>query len=295
MSDDRSSHRRPLPLSGVTARTDPRFRRADGAAIRRRRARTGIWRVTRWLLPVLLVAAVLAAGAKGLVASGLLRVREIVVTGTERLSAGDVRTLVAGLEHEQVFGVNLDLYRRRLLDSPWVADVRLTRVLPATVRIDVVERRPIAAARHGQQLYLVDKTGSIIGDYGPADREHNLPVVDGLIVNDRSGGPVVVADRARLVDDLFVALAARPELLARVSEVDVSNARDVTVLFSGDTAWLHLGNRAFVERAERYLEARVALVERFGRLDYVDLRFDERLFVRGLDRDRIKPVSTPSR
>lgn len=287
----RSEHRLP-PLMGVSTRTDPHFRRSDVSAIKRRRMRGRYWRLARWVVPSVVGAVVLMYGAKGLVASGLLRVREITIVGNDRLSPGDVRTLVAGLEREQIFHVDLEHYRARLLDSPWVADVRLTRLLPARIQIVVTERVPIGAARHGQQLYLVDKTGSIIGDYGPATADRSLPVIDGLIVSDRKLGPQAVPARARLAAALFEDLDAR--LADTVSEVDVSNPHDAVVLLDEDPAWLHVGDRAFGERLERYLATREALVERFGRLDYVDLRFGERLFLRGLDSAAQTPVAARS-
>ena len=282
----------PPPVAGVSLPADPRFRRNGGSLVRRRHAKAGWRRMVRWALPVLVTAALVAAVAQGLVASGLLRVRQIVIVGNQRLSGGDVETLVSGLEQEQIFGVDLEQYRRRLLDSPWVADVRLTRVLPATIRITVTERTPIAAARSGQQLYLVDKTGSIIGDYGPADQARDLPIVEGVMTSDRKDGPAVDPARAALAASLFDGLAAMSDAGARLSEVDVSNPHDAVVLLDGDTAWLHLGERDFAARLERYLETRDALVERFGQLHYVDLRFGERVFVRGAERGtREKTVS----
>jgi cell division protein FtsQ len=290
MNPSRTS-RRSAPVAGVPAASDPRFRRSGGSSIRRRHAKAGLRRLLRWLGPSVVAAGLVFALAQGLVASGLLRVRQIVVVGNAHLSAGDVETLVAGLAQEQIFSVDLEHYRKRLLDSPWVADVRLTRVLPATIRIAVTERTPLAAARHGQQLYLVDKTGSIIGDYGPSDAVRNLPIVEGLMLSSRTSGPAVVPERAALAAALFDGLASRPDLRERLSEIDVSNPNDAVVLFSDDTAWLHIGDRDFGDRLQRYVESRGALVERFGRLDYVDLRFGERVFLRGSDRSRETPVA----
>jgi cell division septal protein FtsQ len=287
--------RRSLPVAGVSVPSDPHFRRSDASVARRRPPRT--WRrlALRWGVPLAGLGVLAVIGARGLVASGLLRVREIVIVGNERLSIGDVESLVAGLGQEQIFDVDLEAYRRRLLDSPWVADVHLTRVLPATIRIAVVERQPFAAARVGQQLYLVDKTGSIIGDYGPAHGDRDLPVVNGLATAGRDATPVIDQARAGLAAAFVEAVAPRPDLASRVSEVDVSRAEDVVVMLNDDQAWLHMGNAGFVERLDRYLEARVALVDRFGRLDYVDLRFGERVFLRALDRGRLGPVANAAR
>ena len=59
----------------------------------------------------------------------------------------------------------------------------------------------------------------------------------------------------------------------------MSNAHDAVVMFEGDATWLHLGEARFVERLNTYLELVPTLRERFRDIDYVDLRFDDRVFV----------------
>ena len=70
--------------------------------------------------------------------------------GNVRLSAGEVQALVDGLRGTSILTADLAAYRRRLLDSPWVADVALRRVLPSTVEVFVSERRPIGLVPAGQ-------------------------------------------------------------------------------------------------------------------------------------------------
>jgi hypothetical protein len=65
-----------------------------------------------------------------------------------------------------------------------------------------------------------------------------------------------------------------------VSEIDVSASRDVVVLLDDDPALVHLGDARFVERLKTYVELAPALRESLAALDSVDLRFDDRVFVR---------------
>ena len=46
--------------------------------------------------------------------------------------------------------------------------------------VRVTERRPIAAARFADQLYLVDEQGTVIDRHGPRFAEFDLPIIDGL-------------------------------------------------------------------------------------------------------------------
>ena len=60
--------------------------------------------------------------------------------------------------------------------------------------------------------------------------------------------------------------------------VDIRDAS--VVLLDGDSALLHLGDDKFLERVQSYLELSPALRERVVDIDYVDLRFDPRVYVR---------------
>lgn len=283
-----SHSRRGLPaVPAVSAPADRRFRRADAATRRRRYGRTA-GRVLRWALPALVACGVLFWLGTMALHSELLRIRRITVSGNTYLTPEDVETLVDGIRTQNLLEADLAAYRRRLLDSPWVADARLSRVLPATVTIHVTERAPMAVARLGEQLFLVDVNGVVIDEFGPRYSALELPFVDGLLVSSKAGGSSVPADRVRLTASLIASLGSRNDIRRRISQIDVTNPRDAAVMFDDDTAWLHLGDTRFVERLQNYLDLRATLRERFRAIDYVDLRFDERVYLRG---PAVRPAS----
>jgi cell division septal protein FtsQ len=65
-----------------------------------------------------------------------------------------------------------------------------------------------------------------------------------------------------------------------VSQIDVSDLHDAVLILDGDPALLRLGDTEFVARLQQYIDLAPALHERLNGIDYVDLRFDERLYVR---------------
>ncbi|HTM24431.1 MAG TPA: FtsQ-type POTRA domain-containing protein [Vicinamibacterales bacterium] len=238
------------------------------------------WRAGRWVGAALLVAyAGYRATELVLHASGL-QVRHISVHGNVRLSAGEVQAIVEGLRGSSILTVDLAGYRRRLLESPWVADVALRRVLPATVEVFVSERRPMGLCRLGSVLYLVDPHGTLIDEYGPQYAEFDLPIIDGLVRAPGSGQPSIDEARAALAARVIDALSERKDVAQRVSQIDVRDAHDAVVLLQNDAALLHLGEEKFLERVQSYVELAPALRERVPDIDYVDLRFDQRVYVR---------------
>ena len=271
--------RRPA-TAGVSAPADRRFRRSESRPSRRLRIGRILWRLTRIVAPVMLIVLVIGWFGQVLLASRLLAVDRIVVHGTTRLSSGELEVLLHGIRGRNLLRIDLDDYRRRVLDSPWVADVSLWRRLPSTIEVRVIERVPMALARLGDHLYLVDRTGIIVDEFGPQYQEFQLPIIDGLIAPPGASSKMAPdGDRARLAARFVDAMAAAPELRRRLSQVDVSDARNAKVLLDGDLAWLYTGDEAFAERLQSYVEIAPALQERFSEIDYVDMRFYPRIFV----------------
>jgi cell division protein FtsQ len=275
--------RRGLPSGGgVSAAADRRFRRSTVRPGKRRSWRAGL---RRTLLLAGGAAAILALAVWAVVAltyASLFRIDRILVRGNDRLAVGEVRALLDGIDRESIFHVNLEEYRLRVLDSPWVAQATLWRVLPSTVEVRVIERVPIAIARLNRQSYLVDSTGSIIDEAGPHYREFDLPIVDGLLTGE-ANGTVADPQRVELIERLVGDLSVRDDLLRRVSQVDVSDPRNAVVLLDGEPARLYLGDREFLARLTRYEEAATAVREHLSGIDYYDLRFD-RPFVGSLSK-----------
>lgn len=270
------SEKRGLPAASVAAPADKRFRRAE---TRPGRKGGGWWRskALRWGVAFVALVCVLGLGLSSAVRAQVFSINRIVVRGNARLSTGEVLAIVDGLRGDSLFAANLEAYRVKLLDSPWVADATLRRVLPSTIDLRVIERVPMAVGRLGEQLYLIDASGVIIDEYGPQYVQFDLPIVDGLVSTPSAATPVVDPERARLAARFLEALSAAPALRQHVSQIDVSNAHNLVVLIDQDPAQLYVGDKDFVARLQRYQEMAPTLREQITDIDYVDLRFEERI------------------
>ena len=264
----------------VAAPSDRRFRRAHVKPARRRPL-AARWRFAARAAVV--AAAVGGAGwyaAHAMTTAGVLAVDAIEVHGNRHLPRGEVMALLAGLHGQHILLTDLAPWRRRLMGSPWVEQAALRRVLPSTVEVVITERVPMALGRIDGELYLVDRDGLVIDAYGAGYAHFDLPIVDGLADEAGPDGPSVDPARASLAGRLLGALDERRDLLQQVSQIDVSNPRNAVVLLNRDPALLHLGDRRFAERLQAWLDLNEALRERVPAIEYVDLRFDDRVYVR---------------
>lgn len=266
----------------VKAPAERNFRRAPAKVARRKKFRPHLsWTVVRRVLSILLFVFGVYQSIAFAFTTPLLRVNRISVHGNVRLTSGEVQTLVDDLRGTSILSVDLDAFRQRLVESPWIADVGLRRVLPSTVEIFVSERRPIGLCRMGPDLYLVDDTGTVIDQFGPQYAEFDLPIVDGLISPGGGGKQGAIdAGRAEFAARVIAELGHNQQIASRVSQIDVSDAHDALVMLEGDSALLHLGEDRFLERVQSYLDLSPTLRERVSDIDYVDLRFDSRVYVR---------------
>jgi cell division protein FtsQ len=284
-------------VSPIAAPSDRRFRRAHVKPARKRRE----WRrivkpLVRYGLTGLALIYGAYRGSSVVAHARVLQIDRIVVRGNERLSNGDVLAVLSGLRGESLVWTDLNVWRRRLLASPWVRDAALRRSLPSTVEVAILERRPIGVGRLNGDMFLVDERGVVIDQYGPQYADLDLPIIDGLSAPPGDGGGMTDVARAELAARLIAALKAKPDIARRLSQVDVADLHNASVILEGDPAVLHLGDDQFLQRLQSYLELAPALRERVPDIDYVDLRFEHRIYVRPARTARSAggPASAPS-
>ena len=268
-------------MSAVAAPADRRFLRAHVKPARRKRS----WRSL--IKPLLLSGALSVLLAYGVhwassaaAHAHVLQVERIVVRGNDRLSRGEVLAVLNGLRGESLVWTDLDRWRKRLMASPWVRDAALRRSLPSTVEVVVSERQPIGIGRINGEMYLVDDHAVVIDQYGPQYADLDLPLVDGIAASPNGDGLMTDRWRGDLAARVIAAVKARPDIAKRLSQVDVADLHNAAVILTADPAVIYLGEDQFLPRLQSYLELASALRDRVQDIDYVDLRFDDRIYVR---------------
>lgn len=194
--------------------------------------------------PVVVAAALVLVlgGAAAWVVGGtaVLGVRTVVVRGAEAVSPEAVQAAAAVPTGTPLIRLDTAGISRRVGQIPGVQHARVSRSWPHTVRIDVVERTPLAALPRGSAYWLVDAEGVLFQQVTvpPA----GLP---GLVV--AHPGPTDPALRAALV----VIGSLSPALRLMVEVVEAPTPESVTLgLRDGRTVvWGGSGDSAAKARA----------------------------------------------
>ncbi|HSG57574.1 MAG TPA: FtsQ-type POTRA domain-containing protein [Paracoccaceae bacterium] len=132
------------------------------------------------------------------------KVVNVVPKGTDRLDEARVYEVALDRRDLSMVLVDLEEIRTELLRLNWVADARVSRQLPDTLVIDIVEREPHAALRRADRLMLIDATGAELEPVSAA------AVGDMLVISGEGAQGQVQA----LEDLLDAAPALRPHVIA---------------------------------------------------------------------------------
>ncbi|MES2441840.1 MAG: cell division protein FtsQ/DivIB [Pseudomonadota bacterium] len=169
------------------------------------------------------------------------RVEKIDITGLRRMDEMTVYSQALDQNSRAMPLVDLEGVRERLLKYPWIEDARVSRRLPNTLSIHIVERIPAAIWQSHGRLMLVDTKGVPLE---PVSREAmpDLP----LLIGD--GANAQEEARRRLMD-------AAPRLKPLVKAATwIGNRRWDLVFDTGERLLLPEGEReaadALVEFAE---------------------------------------------
>ena len=265
-----------LPLHQEVEQEPPFLRSKTRTRVRRpRRGPLGRAILAAQAAALLLLAGVAGwAGYARVMASERLKVGRVEIRGSHFLGEQEVRDLLGSAVGGNILGLDIDALKARLRSSPWVADATVGRALPDTLRVEIRERAPLALAE-GDQLELMDEDGTLIEPYGPRTSVFDLPIVRGL----KGAAPDVVRDRAQRAGALLRDLG---ELQAEVSEVDVADEADLRVVLRGAGEVLRMGEPPYRQKLATYLELRSDLERRCPGAEYFDLRFRDRIFVKGV-------------
>ena len=161
--------------------------------------------------------------------------------------------------------------------QPSLKDVRVIRHMPNTLRIEAVERRPVAAVQL-DQWYPMDAAGFVLPDPSPVAPEGLLRIT-GLSSRTVKVGRDNADDRVLLVLRLRARLRRAPSSIAKsLVELNVADDRELRlVLRHGDEeVEVRCGSEGELETHLRRLHASLrALGSRAWSARYIDVRFPQ--------------------
>lgn len=157
--------------------------------------------------------------------SQFFKVRNIEVRGTNRTPSEDIRRIVASeTEKPGVWNADLADIRLKIEKFPFVKSASVSRMLPAGIRVDVVERVPQAIVHLKAGDFLVDGEGTILSAMNGGDKDFPF-VLHGWDEAKTEKAPAENIARLKLYKKMLDEWK-QFDLMARVKQVDLTDVRE---------------------------------------------------------------------
>ena len=201
----------------------------------------------------------------------------IEITGMHNVSKAQIMEVMGADIGRNIFFIPLAQQKAQLEQIPWVESASVMRFVPNRLAVQIHERTPVAFARLGPRMFLIDAAGTLM-ELTPKHR-YSFPVILGM----NPGEPLSTrAPRMQaymeLVRELDVGGAHYSQDL---SEVDISDLDDIKVRVNdpaGDVL-VHLGSSDYLARYKVYVAHAQGWRQQFQKLESVDLRYDNQIIV----------------
>ena len=273
----------------LIADDEPRYlRRQKPVEIRRKKFSGRGWPFYRRVLVLSFagVAGVTAAayGVQFLLYSPgmLLKPDQIELRGSRIVSREAVLQQFIHDRNRSVLRVPLDARRSQLEQIPWVESASVQRILPNRLRVELTERTPVAFARNGAELALIDAHGVILDR--PRGEDLHFPIVSGVSEDlPRDQREKRMQTYEEFIKDIDFVRGGSSD---RVSEVDLSNPKDLRVVMTGlasandaQAVTIHFGSSEFTGKYKMLVDNFSQWQANAGRVQSIDLQYSRQVVV----------------
>jgi cell division protein FtsQ len=269
---------------------EPRYlRRQKPLEIRRKKFAGRSWsfyrRVAVLSVAGIASATVVIAGVRFLLYSpqlALAKPEQIDLAGNKIVTREAVLKQFLRDRNHSVLQIPLDKRRSELEQLPWVESASVQRILPNRIRVELNERTPIAFARSGNELYLIDANGVILDR--PANEEWHFPIVSGVsdeLPRDQR------EKRMQMYQEFMKAIdLVRAGSSEQVSEIDLGSTRDLRAVMTGlagptdpQAVTIHFGGADFAAKYRMLTDNFSQWQANAGRVHSIDLQYSRQVIL----------------
>ena len=203
----------------------------------------------------------------------------IEIFGTHHVNRAQVMEVLGGDIGRNIFFIPLAERKAQLEQIPWVESASVMRFVPNRLKVEIKERTPVAFARVGSRISLIDPGGVLMDLPTSGKRKYSFPVILGA----NAGEPLSTrAARMKIYSQVVNELDSSGGRYSQdLSEVDLSDPDDVKVVANDPqgAVLVHLGSSNFLERYKVYVSHVQEWRQQFEKLESVDLRYDRQVIV----------------
>ncbi len=184
--------------------------------------------------------------------SGLFTIRDFVVEGNQSISTEDI-LLNADLSYGNIFQVNIKEARRKILQNPKVASVKIKKVFPNKLIFTIEERIPLCVIFNREKAVTIGND-LVVMEIRDKNAPTNLPIITGISLKKTAMGQPIHSSDFALVLNIFKNVDET--LRQNISEIDVISYQIYLDLPKcSHTIKVDLGNSSQIEKKMYNLRA----------------------------------------
>lgn len=199
-----------------------------------------------------------------------LNVKSIKVTSEKTEVKQEIVHFFQDKKLGNILLLNIDHLQQILGSHRWVKNICVRKIFPSSLRIEIRERIPAAVVKKDES-YLIDREGILL------ERVNQQHIEDLPLLVDSDGFQNHYGEKLNLAWKCLDSLSAQER--AHIEVLDLSEYANVVVKMEGDETRLKLGADQFHQKLKTFRQYQPRL-ERFKPLAYVDLRFQDRLYIK---------------
>lgn len=160
--------------------------------------------------------------------SSFFQIKFIAVNGNNNVAREEVIKLSSIYYGENIFRINKKNSMKSIFQNPYVKMIKIRRVIPSKVVIDIIEREIMAYVPYVGSYLNIDEEGMIL-EINPAIKRTDLPVVKGLKFNTfKVGEHLNIESKEQFTATTSLIKEIKNSgMLNIVSEIDVSDLSNI--------------------------------------------------------------------
>jgi cell division protein FtsQ len=238
------------------------FRKAKKAGKKTKRAAL----IVAGLVSVLVIAGIALLGKK------YLFIRDINFYGNRHLTNAELMSLTRLSQKEPLFSVTTGDIYKRLKSSPWIKDALVRKDLSGRITVYLTEAVAVAVLQESHKSYLVDGGGTRLEELNP-EPLYFLPVVK-INPSLHREAYLDAVELARVLNERKVA--------AHGGNIELTGTRSEDVTMTVDEVPIKIGAGDLDKKLDKLDFVREELAKREMPVEYIDLRFADRIVVKPL-------------
>lgn len=184
-------------------------------------------------------------------------VKTIRVEGTAKRTPEQVAALAGVESGKNIFRIDMEAAKLRILQDPWIEKATVTRKLPSTITIEVTEREAAAAVTIGSDVYLCTHEGELFKKIEPGD-PGNLILISGPLAEQITKDRASVVKRVRGALDLLAQYERKgPNKRLPIQEIHLLPDGTARMTVGKEAVTLELGRQPYgnkITKAARVLD-----------------------------------------